>query len=203
MTTLNLQVDAGADDAAERDDGTAFNSTNGSENIRANATDSTRRNGGMRYHSVTIGNGDPIDTCTTTLNVPSKNPDDMAGDISMNDVDDAANFSDEADVTSRTKTDTAAESWDQDNAGTGDEVSPDFKAHLQEVVDRGGWVSGQAVCVLIFGKASVDKTFTYNTADGAGSAPKLDITFTAAAAGAAPPFYNRLARGPRAAMLRR
>ncbi len=178
-TTLNLQVAAGADDARENDGGAFFSSTTAFLAIYADTTTNDRYNTGARFASVAIPALSTIDAATMQFYAQFIGFDNMHSELLMNDVDDAANFSTEADVDSRARTAATTVSWDQDSAGIGWLVSPDFKAHVQEVIDRGGWASGQALCALVDGQSDQDALFAPTSYNGDTSlAPKLDIDFT-------------------------
>ena len=183
MTTLNLVIGAGVDDAYERNDSVGFTSA-AAFNYAANADSDA--NGsystGGRFTNVTIGNGDTIDTAVMQVQYNNSNfEDDPLLDIHMEDVDDSANFTTTASVASRART-TASTFWDAEDIGLGYVTSPDFTAAVQEVVDRGGWASGNAMMVIQWttGRATQRILRTHSYDDDSAKAWKLDITYTAA-----------------------
>ena len=184
MTTLNLQVGASADDAHETDGNTEFDATNVQIKMNDAPDPEERFNGGMRYTSVTVPSAATIDAATTTLEISGTSTDSPQVDIFGEDVDNAVDFSTTADVTDRTRT-AASVSWVDTNIGNGPKTSPDFKAVIQEIVDRGGWGSGNAIVILIDGKDQVEveqfKPLSYDFASS--TAPKLDIDYTAGGGG--------------------
>ena len=179
MTTLQITISDNNDDAVEADDGSGFDAAPSLLRIISHTSDpSFRFNSGFRFPGATIPAGSTINSATITLDVSSAANDDFDCVIFLNDVDDAANFVTEADVTGRSRT-AASVAWDQISAGAGAEVSPDFAAVVQEVVDRGGWASGQALCVIIKGSTDTDLTQVRVTNQTA----ILDIDYTEPAAG--------------------
>jgi hypothetical protein len=178
MTTLNLLIVAGNEDAYETDGNTSFTDTNDRLLVRAHLTDTNRHNSGLRFSNVTIPAGSTINTCTLSLYGKTTGSDDMASDVYFNDVDDAANFDDEADVTNRTPT-SASVSWVGDSLGVGYRSPGDLKVACQEVLDRPGWASGQGMCVLVEGKNQASAKNWEGAALEFGSNPaKLDIDYT-------------------------
>ena len=180
-STVNLQVGAGLDDAHEDDDNTDFDATGDTVEARGNTLQGSRRNAGWRFTSVAITQADTIDAATMVIFATSTGFDDANVDIFGNDVDNAANFSDEADVTDRTLT-AASVAWVADSLGFGTETSPEIKTVIQEIINRGSWASGNALVTMFRGKSDVDKFLTMRSYEGfASQAAKLDIDFTGGA----------------------
>lgn len=200
MTTLNLQVGAGNDDAHESGISTAFNAVAATVDIRANSSGSSRRNGGFRFTNVTIPPGSTISAATISIWPTSASFDDMLADWYADDVDNAADFAASATVTGRTRT-TATVLWSADSIGSGAFVSsPDLAAVIQEVIDRAGWASGNALVILAIGRSSATKNANAESYDSTPAhAAKLDITYTAPAGSAAAvrSAYYHLAGGLR------
>jgi hypothetical protein len=87
------------------------------------------------------------------------------------------------------------------NIGTWSEDStyatPDLSAVTQEIVDRGGWASGNALVNYSEDNGSSAVNNTNRIADdfGSGPAPEFDIDYTAGGGGgAARPFLRRRTR---------
>ena len=137
MTTLNLQVSANNDDAHEDQAGTGFDA--GTNNCLA-FSDSVAGNrdiSGHRLTSVTVPKGADIITATIQIWPTNTSSDDVNIDIFAEDVDDAVDFSTDPDVFSRVLT-SASVSWVANSIGnTGFVTSPEIKAVIQEIVDRG------------------------------------------------------------------
>lgn len=181
-TTLNVKVGAGADDAWEKDDGTGFDGIGDDLSCSASSNASLRRNTGLRFDNVTVPNGATIND-PTTLSIWCLNTftDDIDADILCEDVDDAANFVDTADVTSRARTGVGG-TWVADSLGIGKATSPTFHSAMQTVVNRGGWASGQAMVVFLDGLDSVSETTTLDSYEGnTMEAAEIDIDYTEAA----------------------
>ena len=177
MTTVNLQVGAGNDDASEKDDGSSFKSAGVQGDIIASGTASTRENCGFVFDSVAIPFSPKVTAADLQLYLITN--DDPECDIYCEDVDDADDFGTTADVTSRTTT-TASVEWSDTSVGSGAFISaPDISVCVQEVLDRAGWASGNSLCVIAKGKSSGSGTATVVQYDfSAGNAAKLDITYT-------------------------
>jgi hypothetical protein len=178
MTTLDLQVAASADDAHEQNDGTNFSSTGIRVRCTGHTTNNNRYNGGARFTNVTVPPGATIDTAYLTIVAPTE--DDPNVDIYGNDVDNAADFSTEADVTSRVLT-TATVQWTASNIGTATPVnSPELKTVIQEIVDRAGWSSGNAMAIMMRGRNDAISDFRVTSYDDdPADAVKLHIEYTA------------------------
>ena len=176
MTTLNLQVGASLDDATERDDGSAFDSTGNFLRAQSNSSGGTRANFGARFPIIAIPPGATINSASMQLFLLF-DVDNPHLNIYSEDLDDAPDFSDPADVTSRA-TDSVTISWDEDDAGTGFQTSPLITTIIQQLVDRPGWVKDNAVVMLVNGKTTPDASCTSRSWDSVTSeAPKLDIDF--------------------------
>lgn len=158
--TLDLQVGASSDDCWVYYDGAAWalNLTGlGQMAGYASATE-LKDGGGMRFLNVTIPQGTTIDAAYLTLTCRGANAQVVINTrITGEDVDDAATFSDIADYQARRGTivdganddyiTTAQVDWDAIPEWTAEEegadtTSPEIKAIIQEIVDRGGWASG-------------------------------------------------------------
>lgn len=179
MTVLNLTISGASSMAQENDTDGGYNSGGtGSHSLqRFSAGSPARTHLGLHFPSVTIPAGAVIDSAILTLTCNGS--DDADAIVYFNDVDSAASFADDADVFNRVKT-TAGVAWAVTNAGAGSEVLPDIKTPLQEVVDRGGWDSGNNLMPIIWSNTgtylgfSIAKTANF---------PTLDITYSEAASG--------------------
>ena len=180
MVDVDEQVGAGADDAKEADDNTSFADTGTILFYDSNTDAAVRSNTGHRFQTVAVGQADTIDVANIQVKVSFTSTDDPNLDILAEDVDDSADFSTTADVTGRART-AASVAWVATGVGTGFKTSPDFKAVVQEVVDRGSWASGNDMMILMDGKADTNllfRSFSYENATA--DAAKLHIEFTAA-----------------------
>lgn len=143
---------------------------------------------GMRFTNVTIPNATTIDNAKLTLRAErSASGTIVYSRISAEDVDDAPTFADSAatfDTRWAART-TARVDWDAIEVWTigVDYDSPEIKTVIQEIVDRGGWNSGQDI--VIFWDDFEDRTSAppekrrfCESWDGSSTyAPKLIITY--------------------------
>ena len=174
MATFNATITAGSDDARE-DAGTV---TLTGTNI---TIDTTTRYGGLRFLGVTVPQGSTINAATLTVELPSASFDDPDVTIWANDVDSASTFTTGANnISSRTPT-TATVVWSASSIGTGVKVSPELKTIIQEIVNRAGWVSGNAIALILKGNST--SALRFSTYEGGGANAELDIDYTAPSAG--------------------
>jgi len=147
LGVLDLQVGAGTDDwysnAAAFDNLSSFWSF-------GKFTGGEIRDGGARFTNVTIPRGATITAATMTLNAFSSRSEISANVIiRLEDADSPAAPTSEADWNGRTFT-SALESWTVPATTAGvDFTTPDFISAMQEVVDRPGWTSGNAMIIAI------------------------------------------------------
>lgn len=185
MTTLNLQVAAGADDAYETADNTGFASNDAVVRIYSSSNAAVRRVGAFRFSSVTIPPGSTIIAATLSVwgeNVTLDNP---HCDLYCEDIDDSPDFATNADVIDRVRT-TASVGWSVVGIGTsGYTAAPDIATLIQEVIDRVGWASANALTVIGVGRTDIVRSLTVHSYDGdPAKAAKLDITYTEPGGGA-------------------
>ena len=158
MTTFTQRVQGVADDAVERSDDTNF-TTNPVASLgaglvygRSGAAGNPFWYSGFRFSAVSIPNAATI--TSAIINFTARGNFTMTAgitvDIYCEDADNAADFATTADVVNRVRT-TATSAWSAPNTGTTDVAvnSADFTAAVQEVIDRAGWASGNALMVLL------------------------------------------------------
>ncbi|MBA7566414.1 hypothetical protein ES708_08105 [subsurface metagenome] len=108
---------------------------------------------GMRFTNITIPQASTINQAYLTLRaILSKSANDVNTRISAEDVDDAPTFADNAaafDARWANRTTTRVD-WNTIPAWTAglDYDSPEIKTVIKEIVDRGGWNSGQAIVIF-------------------------------------------------------
>ena len=151
MTTVNLQVSANNDDAYEYGDDTGFTANDNQIRHTGWASADGITLAGHRFTSVDVPKDAQIVTATLQLFILVTSVDDANFDIHAEDVDNAVDFAANADVVNRVRT-TAAVLWDEDSLGTGFKSSPDIKAVIQEIVNRGSWASGNDLMIICKGK---------------------------------------------------
>lgn len=176
--TIDTIVAAGADDASEADDGTSFSGVAVACRCESNTAAGSRFNGGMRFVLTGPASADTIDAAYLPIHAVSTSTDDPNVDMSCEDVDDAANFTTTADVTSRARTGAPVQ-WTATAIGAGEVNSPSIVAPLQLVINRAGWASGNAIVVFFDGRADVSASFRIDSFEGSTTeCAKLHVEYT-------------------------
>ena len=176
MTTFAASIAASDHDARENDAGAGYSSVGANLTADAHTNAADRSRAGLYFPTVTIPPGSKILTATLAVEVISTTHDDPSCDIHLNDVDDANDFTAEADVFSRAIT-TASAEWSDTTVGAGQETSPDFAAVVQEVIDRPGWAYNSAICIIVKGKDATGSTFRFEAWDASGTPAAVSITY--------------------------
>lgn len=190
-TTLNLQVGAGADDGVWWEGTTSF--FNGVGFGQAGYLDSTNTAGNvfLRFTSITIPNGATINTAVLTLHADASNSAVVVNwRMSAIDADSAAAPTTYSGAETATRTTATVDfsgvaAW---SAGDNKTFSG-LESIYQELVDRGGWSSGNNAVhytedngsTTLTGRIRKDTHYDGDTA----SAAKLDIDYTAGGGGTA------------------
>lgn len=188
MATLNLQVAASSDDCVVTHQADYFALTN--PYAQAGYCDSSYNwiGIGMRFLNAAIPQGATITTAYLTLRCNSSSSQTTVNTrIKGEAADDAATFSDQTDFDGRTRT-SAYIDWDNIAAWTSgtDYASPEIKTVIQEIINRAGWASGNALVIFwddFDGRSTqVNNTRRYaHSYDGSATyAPKLHIEYTSA-----------------------
>jgi hypothetical protein len=200
MTTLNLQVNASGNDAMMA--GITENSARAVTTIGiCTIADSDiplgsegtndERTGGYRFLAVTIPNGASITTATltrTAYDTYSADPNVCRVYVSGEAADDATVFSTVAgnlNTTARPRS-TAYAVWTITTQVADSEYTVDVTTIVQEIVNRAGWASGNALAILIdchedTNAGQSQRTWSY---DGSTSkAMKLDIIYSTGGGG--------------------
>lgn len=177
--TVDVQVGANNDDGYEISSG-AISRTSFSLIL-----DVDTNWGLVRFSSVTgPASGDTIDAAWLEFKPESTTYDDPSVDIYGVDVDNpveiaAVNFN----ITSRART-SAVTTWTATGIGAAFVQTPSIVAQVQEIVDRAGWASGNAMAFVL--DVLTGSVFRPKTRDsGAGEGAKLHFEYTAGAAPAA------------------
>lgn len=180
MTEISFTVITSANVANEKANGTGYST--GSFQARNHASDTaTRTNGGIYIPNVAIPQGSTIDSAIYKGKGGGAGQEQMDMKWYLNDVDDAATFAVEADVTSRVRTTafTGNDTTTYNNSCFAALVdSFDWKGPLQEVVDRGGWASGNALCLLLIGQTTGAEFYAQQMTGGCTPNAKVVINFT-------------------------
>lgn len=205
--TVDESVGTGYDDAYEYGSGTFDNSASTvllrSEN---STTGSNYRCGGFRFQTVAVPNAATINAGTYCEAYVSGPADDPRLWFIGNDVDDAQDFNDEQDIIGRART-AATVAADEQGVGTGAYwgSSYDIATVIKEIVDRGGWASGQDIVILFIAQTTDPRRScvfeAYDDPGGANNA-NLHIDYTEAAAAEGLAGERGIVRGARRGILR-
>ena len=191
MTALNVFVAQSVDDAEEFS-GTGLCVTGDGDLDFYGGIDEWI---GCRFQNITIPAGSTIDTCiirfTSAQDRSGTTP--YLQDIACEDIDDAPVFVDAQANNIANRTRTTAKVIDWQPAGVVLDATfdtADFKASLQEVIDRGGWASGQDVVVIFVGAGAGDNRCEGWAFDHGSNFPQLRVTYTAAGGGVPPKMMH-------------
>ena len=179
MTTINLQVAASSDDAFQASDASI------TLNTATIILISGSQWAGVRWDGVTVPQAATIVSATAQFYTPSTTEGDIVGDWYGEDVDDATTFAfGSNNISGRPRT--TAKTTVNAAVGSVGWYSISVTSVVQEIVDRAGWSSGNALN-LIFDVAS-GCNWRFRTWDFAGNAhgPKLDIDYTTGGATSQP-----------------
>ena len=187
MTAINLEIFSGNDIALQSADTTASSITLDPTylNVRNNATEATRRHGGLRF---TTGSASIIPPSATinsaTLHVyQAATVDDWDASVygdSQAVSDGFEPFTGDNRVFTRPRTSASASSQ-LINMVEGDDVALDVTSIVQEVVNGVGWDALAVTILMIGGSATNYNWFGFNRTSGSLS-PNLDVDYTAATA---------------------
>lgn len=177
MSSINDDADDYGADGSE-----TIRQSNDNLNFYSNTTkDNAYKCMGCRW-AVNIDQGVTIkDGTHASFYTGNSDYDDANGVIYGNDVDDANDFSTEADIRDRTRT-TANVSWVQDGVWPSPPQwgnTPELKTIIQEIVDRPGWAANQHIALLFIANTDAVKYFiprAYDYDDHS-LAPKLVIEY--------------------------
>ena len=178
-TTLEIRVTASSDDAEEK-------LSNGTVTLGGNDLDLIQAGGseqevGLRFPNVTVPAGATI--TNVYIEFMARATDSGVTNLTFRGeaADNAVTFTDtDYDLTTRAKT-TASAAWNVP-AWTSNTAyqTPDLTTVIQEVVDRGGWASGNAIALYVTGSgARIADAYDGSAAD----APLLHIDYVGADAG--------------------
>jgi hypothetical protein len=131
---------------------------------------------GLRFQNVAIPQGSTIDSATLTINISGL---DGSPDLNVygNDVDNAAVWSDPGNMPSDITKTTALKNATPGSTGS---LAIDVTNIVQEIIDRGGWTSGNSLALCIFDNAgSGNNEIEFDSFETSGGSPAtLDITYS-------------------------
>ncbi len=198
MANVTVQIATSLGDTEERVSNGNITGNGGGLNLGHNFI--TEQIVGMRFPSITIPQGATIDSANIQFQANGTDSSNVTVRIACEDSDDApALTTTTSDLSDKTET-TANTSWTPDSWTSGDklaaQLTPDFKASVQEVVDRVGWASGNALVVLVsFVSGDSDGERDAEAFDGLVDAPEISIDYTVAGGGPKGPLGHPL-HGP-------
>lgn len=180
MPTINLQVAAGSDDA--------FEGATGTMNLAASSVgiiSTLNQWAGVRFMGATVPRGATINSAALLVNINSTTNDTFDADFYGEAADNPGTFtSSSGNISGRART-TAKKTVVAADVGAG-WYSIDVAAVVQELVNRSGWASGDAI-VFILDALSNSIALQFRAYDGgAGDAAKLDIDYTVPSGGIVP-----------------
>ncbi len=188
-TTFETAVSASSDDAEEKLSSGTMSLASGDLDMVFDSSGSQQgyieRIVGMRFTGVNVPRGATIQNATIQFQADETSSEAASLTIQGEDADNALTFSSaKRDISSRVTT-AASVSWSPNawttvgDAGP-DQQTPNFASVIQEIVDRPGWSSGNALSIIITGAGErVAESFDGNAA----GAPLLHIEFGPAAPG--------------------
>ncbi len=174
--TIDIRVLSGSDDAEERADGSMYLDSSDLEMV----FDGSDQTVGMRFLNITV----PPGATVTQAYVQFKVDEAMSGATSLTIAGQAADnagtfLSGANNISSRSLTSTAVPwapaAWNTVGQAGADQRTPDLSAVIQEIVQRPGWASGNALVLIVTGTGErVAEAFE---GDAAG-APLLHLEFS-------------------------
>jgi len=189
MTTLNLQVGASTDNCWRRLTPAYWELASNNIQAGADAAPNYQYGAGMRFADVTIPKGATIIAAYLTLTCGYATAATVANTkISAEGIDNAPTFADDAAVfdTRFGNHTTARPVWNAIPAWTVDTEyqSPEIKTVIQEIVNRAGWVSGNAIAIFWEDydddstHVALARRICYAYDGDSDKAPKLHIEYT-------------------------
>ena len=151
-TVLNVSVAAGSDDAEEQDDGDVGLGSSDLELV----FDGSEQTIGIRFTGLTIPQGATIIGAFVQFQVDEPSSEDTTLTLYGEAADHAVTFtSSDGDVSLRTRTSASVEwgppAWNTVGEAGFEQQTPDITSLIQEVVNRGGWLSGNALTIIVTG----------------------------------------------------
>jgi hypothetical protein len=152
-TILDIPIRAGADDAEESISSGAVSL--GSSDLELTTDGTTVQTVGLRFTNVTVPRGATITNAYVQFSVDEVSTGTASLNVAAQAADTAAAFTTATgNISSRPRTAAVAwtpASWPTVGARGSDQRTPDLAAPLTQVVQRGGWTSGNALAIIVTG----------------------------------------------------
>lgn len=184
MTLFTQTITTDADDGrtvADNGGCTSFSSTGGNERLGALDSDDVDRNSFHLFDNVTIPQGATIDDAKGTFEADATNSGTGASTvIAAEDVDDAVAPTTATEFCDLVLT-TATVAWTDIEDWTADSLfdTPEIKTIIQEIVNRGSWVSGNSLMIIFTGNATNERKMEMSSGD---RGMKLTVNYTVSGA---------------------
>lgn len=176
--TFDKRVTRSQDDAEQKTNGKMYLTSSDLELVDDAVHDTEMV--GMRFTGVTIPPGATIESAYVQFTADEKHSGATSLLIRAHDTNDAGAFTKaKHNLSNRPLTDAAVAwnpvAWNTKNVATGKQRTPDLADVIQEIVDRPGWDSGNAIALVVTGSG----TRTADSYDGgANKAPRLHVEYT-------------------------
>lgn len=153
-TTLNLQIDAPGDDTEES--GATGGISAASSDLELVHDGGTPQLIGLRFNNLTIPTGAVINNATIRFTTDEADSDPTSTTVFGELNSSPLTFSGGNNVSGRTRTSASVDwdnipAWTTIGASTADQTTPELAAVVQEIVDLGGWASGNSMAFILEG----------------------------------------------------
>jgi len=181
MTTLNLQVNASGNDGDQNSNNGLLGTITRTELRFGN--DANPKIAGMRFLSVTVPQGTTLTSATLTVTWAAtySTSNTIQGNLYGENVDNSAIFTAaNGNISGRTLTTAVVASGSINNVTLDATKAWDVTTIVQEIVNRAGWVSGNALSILFKDNGSTGSEWqdVWSYDGSTTKAAKLDIVYT-------------------------
>jgi hypothetical protein len=175
--TIEVRVLASTDDAEEDDTGSMSLTSSDLELVLSGSNQTV----GMRFNGIGVPQGATITNAYIQFQVDETSTVPTTLTIQAEAIDDAPTFSSTSgDISFRSRTVEAVNwtpaTWTVVGEAGPDQMTPDISWVIQEIVDRGGWISGNSIVIIITGEGKRTAE-SFNGVQAA--APLLHVEYTA------------------------
>jgi hypothetical protein len=181
LTTWEERVAASGDDGYW-DDIMNFDNTSATTRVSYDDVMFTQENSFFRFTPVDVPQGSTISEATLELIISSGASYSFDMEVRADDADDTTQYTDGGDASFATDG-LITVTWTGSGSWSADEVvqSPDIKTVIQEITDRGGWSSGNALTLRVYymGDNGQEESYSFKTYDSSSAvAAKLTIKYS-------------------------